>query len=98
MVLSILLLYIAILMPFRLAFYEIVWYDAWTVVELGVDGLFIIDMFVNILSSYVNQENQLERKWTSIAWSYIKGWLILDLFACIPFGLIERYAMDSSDD
>lgn len=95
MILCVLLLYVALIMPFRLAFYETVFFDAWAIAELVVDSLFIFDMIVNMFSSYINSDNHLEWRLRKIMWKYIKGWFFIDLVACIPFTLIENYAIES---
>lgn len=83
--------YVAILMPYRLAFIETQLFEPWAVAELIIDALFLIDIFVNIFSSYYTTENKLETSITRVICNYAKGWLIIDLVACIPFSLIEKF-------
>ncbi|MEE4248579.1 MAG: hypothetical protein V2I33_24640 [Kangiellaceae bacterium] len=46
-VLVILLLYTATIMPFRMAFIETDWYTPWFFIELVIDALFVVDIYVN---------------------------------------------------
>lgn len=54
-------------------------------IDLGVDGLFGIDIIVNFLSSYEDPVTSLPvinlRK---IAVNYLTGWFVLDLIAVLP--------------
>jgi hypothetical protein len=53
--------------------------------EYSVDALFFIDLFVNFLSAYVNEDKNMEIRVKVIAMNYIQSWFFFDLFACIPF-------------
>lgn len=88
-----LLLYTALIMPYRVAFMENVYWDSWTMLETIMDFLFILDIFINLFSSYPTSEGHYEIRLKVIMWKYIKSWMIFDIFASIPFGLIE-----SNDD
>jgi hypothetical protein len=84
-----LLLYTALIMPYRVAFMENVYWDSWTTLETIMDFLFIFDIFINLFSSYPTSEGHYEIRLYVIMWKYIKSWMILDIFASIPFGPIE---------
>jgi hypothetical protein len=88
-IMSVLLLYTAILMPVRVAFYETVFFDAWTVLELCVDALFLFDIGVNCLTSYENKHGIMQTSVKGILSRYLKTWFVVDIVACIPFSLIE---------
>ena len=51
-----LLVYIATVMPFRMAFIEYVFLDAWHCVDILVDVLFLVDVFFNSISSYYKKD------------------------------------------
>jgi hypothetical protein len=48
-------------MPYRMAFHEQVFFDAWTCLEIAIDALFFIDILVNMFSTYLNRDNEYER-------------------------------------
>lgn len=92
-----LLIYTALIMPFRVAFMENVYWDAWTLLETAMDFLFIFDILINLVSSYPTSEGQYEIRLRTIIWKYGKSWMFLDIFASIPFALIEA-SEDSAKD
>ena len=53
------------------------------ILEKLVDMLFIVDIFVNFLTAY-KQENELVTDCKLIAKNYIYGWFLFDLIASIP--------------
>jgi hypothetical protein len=89
LVMSALLVYTAIIMPVRVAFYETVFFDAWTILDLCVDGLFLVDVGVNCFQTYENKEGVMETKLKQILKNYLTGWFCVDIIACFPFSLIE---------
>ena len=46
-------------MPYRMAFIEPVWLDAWFFIELTVDILFMVDVIVNLCSAFYDSEGEL---------------------------------------
>ncbi|XP_034050366.1 potassium voltage-gated channel subfamily H member 6 [Thalassophryne amazonica] len=58
------------------------------VVDLMVDVLFIVDIVINLRTSYVDQNDEVVTQPSRIAKHYIKGWFPIDLFAAIPFDLL----------
>lgn len=58
LVLALLLLYTAYVTPVQIAFFDNKT-DAWTYIDYIVNGLFILDIFVTMNSSYFNGNNQL---------------------------------------
>ena len=87
--LAVLLLYTAIIMPYRMAFIEPVWGDTWFFIELSVDALFMIDVIVNLLSAFYDSEHELVIDREIIFMTYLKSWMLFDIVACIPINLIE---------
>lgn len=87
----VLLVYTAYIMPYRLAFQETVYWDGWSAFELCIDFLFFIDILINLFSSYPLSDGKYETRQSKIVMSYLKSWLLFDLFACLPFSLIEYY-------
>lgn len=89
LVMSILLFYTAIFMPVRVAFFETVYFDSWTILELCIDALFLIDVGINCFLSFEHKDATLEITWKGIILNYLKSWFLIDIIACIPFSLIE---------
>jgi hypothetical protein len=84
LIMIILLIYTATFVPFRTAFIDEV-SPLFEMFEYSVDALFFIDLFVNFLSAYVNEDKNMEIRVKVIAMNYIQSWFFFDLFACIPF-------------
>jgi hypothetical protein len=79
------LLYVAVLVPIRTGFSQELepLSSAWWV-ELCVDVYFIIDLFLNFMTSYYDSDGVLVRNTREIAMHYAKGWLLLDVVSCLP--------------
>ena len=93
------MLYIAIFIPLRLAFID----DSavgWTIFDWIINGIFIIDLFVNCFSAYFDQNDNLITdkkvkllqftavkilKQQKIFKEYLKGWFFIDVASIIPF-------------
>lgn len=58
------------------------------VADLMVDVLFIVDIVINLRTTYVDQNEEVVTQQSRIAKHYIKGWFSIDLFAAIPFDLL----------
>ena len=89
-----LLLYVASYVPYGICFdnrppespMEVMDY-----VDMAVDILFAIDIFINFLSSYEDPATNLPViNLRRIAGNYITGWFVLDLLAVMPVQLIEK--------
>ena len=95
-----LLLYTAIVMPFVLAFYESSGMDEWGVIDILLDTFFFIDLIFNCFTGIYDSEGRLVTDLKKIIWSYAKSWMIWDMAACFPFGLIsgDQSASYSSND
>ena len=57
-------------------------------IELIVDVMFIIDLLVNLRTTYVKQNEELVTKASKIAKHYLKGWFLIDITAAIPFDIL----------
>jgi len=93
--LALILVYTALVMPFRLAFFDTVFWDAWTVIDFVIDALFLVDVGVNFFSVGVNADGSLETRHGRIVMGYLKGWFWLDISACLPFSLIDLFQPSS---
>lgn len=59
-----------------------------TVIDLIVDIMFVIDIFINFRTTYVNKNDQIVSHAGKIALHYFKGWFLIDVVAAIPFDLM----------
>lgn len=84
MVVFFLLSYTAIVVPYRTAFVDVS-STFMFIVDLVVDILFGIDLFVNLFSAVELDEENYETRLYMIFIHYLKGWFLLDFIACIPF-------------
>ncbi|CAF5179471.1 unnamed protein product, partial [Rotaria magnacalcarata] len=61
---------------------------ALSVIELIVDVMFIIDLLVNLRTTYVKHNEELVTRASKIAKHYLKGWFLIDVTAAIPFDIL----------
>ena len=87
--LSVLLIYTATIMPFRLAFIDEADAGGWLVLEYMVNSLFFLDFLINCFSAYYDNDGLVISDRRKIVVNYLKGWMAIDLVACIPFSLID---------
>jgi len=87
--LALLMIYTAVIMPYRLAFSEQVFWDGWTVLEVTVDGVFLLDVGINFASITVNDDGTFETNRGNIACGYLRGWFLIDIISCFPATLID---------
>ena len=79
-----LLLYVATLMPYRIAFVDENT-GFWFYFDIFIDFSFIADIFINIFSAYYDDENKLVTNRRVIFMTYLRSWFLLDLIASFPF-------------
>jgi potassium channel len=94
----ILLIYTAFVVPFKISFIE---EDpvVLTIIDYMVDILFAIDIFVNFITAYDDEERGVPvRNPKKIASNYLKSWFIMDLLACLPIDLIMILAGGGADE
>ena len=89
-----LLMYTAIITPFRTCFMDIILYSPWWWTDTSVDILFFIDILFNLNTAYYDEDKNLHYSRKKIFLNYLKGWMLLDICACIPFSL---FTGDSSN-
>lgn len=92
------LLYTASFVPYRIAFEDIVYFDTLTIVDCISDFIFLIDIVINLYTTYILPDGKLETSQKQIFLRYLRGWLILDIVASIPFTLIDGLNMHFSED
>jgi CRP-like cAMP-binding protein len=86
---TLVMIYVAIMSPYRLAFMEDVFFDGLTTTDLTLNGLFIADMLINFNSAYTKSDGSIEDRRWYIARNYLASWFLIDLISSIPFNLIE---------
>lgn len=89
-----LLLYTASFVPYRTSFIDVA-PNGLVIWEWIVDALFIIDIFINFVSAFENQDKNIEVRLKVIASTYIQSWFLFDLTAVFPFQLLENSDVDS---
>ncbi|OMJ83984.1 hypothetical protein SteCoe_14969 [Stentor coeruleus] len=89
LILGLSLLYTAIVTPFLLAFIISREFDDWFVIDCILTGVFIFDVIITLNTAYIDDEGKLICSRKQIFMKYLKGWLIIDIVACIPFDLIQ---------
>ena len=84
-----LLLYTATVMPFKLAFIDNEG-DLWFFVDNTIDFLFMFDIYVN-LNTPIDAEEEGKKIYDrcKIVGSYLRSWLLIDILASFPIGLVE---------
>lgn len=93
------LMWTATLMPYRLCFVELRPdmdearrlstipqgdVDGWVILSAIVDWWFVMDLGLQFFFAYYNENGTLVKKPSDIWKSYLQGWFVLDLFACLP--------------
>jgi potassium voltage-gated channel Eag-related subfamily H protein 7 len=92
-----LMLYVALVTPYEVAFLsESMTPDALTIINLCVDLLFLIDIFMQFLVAYYDPvSGHLECDRKAIATYYIRTWFSIDLFSIFPFQTIAHGVLDA---
>ncbi len=62
--------------------------DPLVIVDYVVDIMFVIDIFINFRTTYVDSNNDVISSPCRIAVHYMKSWFIIDMLAAIPFELL----------
>jgi len=94
---GILLLYTATFTPFVMAFLETSNWDAWFWIDFFVDICFLVDVTWNLNTAYFNKDGTLEYSRKKIFIKYLKGWLLIDITASIPLGVIEALLLGEQE-
>ena len=71
--------------PMQISFYEDENFGVWSNIEIFFDVLFGIDIIVNFLSAYYDEDFILNDSLKIIALNYVRTWLTIDLVAIFPF-------------
>mmetsp|Transcript_37640 Transcript_37640/g.86975 ORF Transcript_37640/g.86975 Transcript_37640/m.86975 type:complete len:666 (-) Transcript_37640:80-2077(-) len=90
--LTLLLIYIAMILPFRLAFYEQVdGVDSlFGILELVIDICFVVDIFLTFRTSFSDEEGEEVFDWTKVMVHYVRTWFFIDVITAIPLEYIVQ--------
>ena len=84
-VLSLLCIYVAITIPFRIGFQvELCPEDAWWWLELTVDCAFATDVVLNFRTGILEQDGVTEMHPHAAAKKYMMSWFLIDLLSVLP--------------
>ena len=83
-----LLLYTAIIMPFKVSFYDDTTMG-WMLFDTLVDFIFLGDVIINLNTPYFNSMNKLVTNRKMIFLHYLFTWLLIDLTSSLPIELIQ---------
>ena len=85
----IILLFVAVILPYRMAFYDNDSSLSWMSIWLIIDVLFFIDMILTFCTTYTHELTNVEVfDHKKIALKYLKSWFIIDLLSCLPFDIM----------
>lgn len=62
--------------------------DPFVILDLIVDLMFLVDIFISFRTTYVNKEGEAVYDPMVIAKNYLKGWFLIDAIAAMPYDLI----------
>ena len=83
-VMSILLIWTAIYVPYRLAFLDEIKLGV-LIMELIIDAIFVLDIIGNFFLPYYAREDVLVTNKREIAKNYLKKWFLIDLISRYTF-------------
>jgi hypothetical protein len=84
-----LLLYTATFVPYRVAFSKSNDGSLLSQIELYIDAMYVLDLYLNFFMAYEDEDRKLEIKPVRCVVNYLKTWFFLDFLSCLPFQLIE---------
>ena len=99
MVQAVLLIYIAINLPYRIGFEEdtILW-SFWFFFDMWCDLFFITDLLLNFRTAVVTPEGELVTEPSRVAQLYSRGWFPVDFVSCLPFGYVQYFMSDDATE
>lgn len=83
LLISCILMYSAIYTPFRIAFYF--YEDKYKWFDFLIDACLWVDIPINFISPYIDEEETLIKNRKQIAQHYLKTWFIIDFCSSFPF-------------
>jgi hypothetical protein len=89
LILIIILLFLSLLSPYRMAFVEEE-EAVWTVVQNIADIMFAVDIFVSFNTAFYDEGYLIVDNRKEIALEYLRSWFIIDMLAVIPFEFLFK--------
>lgn len=86
-VILVLLVYVMIVTPFRIGL-DSPPTSIWKPIELMIDVAFIVDIFIQFRTSYINSQGVRETDGTKIATKYLSGYFTIDFVSSIPWDYV----------
>lgn len=77
------IVYSIIVVPFRLG-YDVDAVGGWYVLEMIIDGFFLVDILLNFRTAFFDDERKLIYEPRILFWRYARGWFLLDLISTVP--------------
>ena len=93
---TVLMLYIAFIMPYRLAFSDDVESLTWTIIDWIVNAFFTVDICVT-LNTPIKVKGKHITSRVDILKAYLKSWLVPDIVACLPLNLMSDSSTSNSN-
>lgn len=82
------LLYTATIMPYKIAFIDSNDYDTWFYLDNSINFIFFLDFIFSCITAFYDDSNNIVTYLPAIIYQYLKGWLVIDVCACVPLDLI----------
>ena len=96
---SILIVYSVLVTTTRLCFrIEVPHTSLMAIVDYGVDFTFLVDIVINFMTGYYDENERLITDMGMIARQYMKTWFILDFASTVPFDVIVDVLANTSAD
>jgi CRP-like cAMP-binding protein len=86
------LVYVTITVPLRACFdIDMCLWSAGFWIDAIVDLFFIVDVFVNLRTSFYDRNGFRENRPSKMARNYMKGWFTIDVISCLPVGYVQYF-------
>ena len=84
------LIYTLLVVPYTIAFVEVgdPFEEEDRIIGIIIDIIFFIDIILNFLTAYFDNEDNLIVDKKKIVINYLTGWFLLDLLSTLPFDQI----------
>ena len=92
-----LMMHTCVVLPLSIAEFGFMKGVGWDVSEQLINGLFLLDLFINMHTGYVDEKSRtliMDARLTRVY--YLRSWFVPDLLATIPAELIVRTAMGAA--
>lgn len=87
MILLIILIYTALITPYRMAFGDLNHQTGLYLSDLTVDFLFCVDILLSCITAYYDKEGDLVTSRSKIFLNYVKSLMLLDVISSFPYNL-----------